>query len=601
MKKEVFMKKLFLFFFVLYVNPIFASPLSLKPIIILMEFKDYKHTDLEKKEKSVVNGWGGSVFTPELYSHMFYEKNDYLDSDGSKHMTASHYFDLESGNTFNLIGSEEDIYGWYTAKKKIKKYGKNHSKYGDRLNASKLVVEGVENLIDKNIDFSKYDLDNDGIIDSIIIIHAGKGEQWNNSLGSKAIWPFFNKFEDINKGKYYSFKDSKGKIWKINKFAIIEEDLTLDLFIHEVGHFLGLNDLYQHNSPIMYWSIMANLYSGYIPGKFPNSMGAYPRFILQHEFEKKGYPSKWANIKEFDLDYIKQNPQELFIFPSIEKNKINLIKINLDKNSDHKKYYLLEWRDPDEHGIDAGLNHTLEKISYQGGLLIWYIDESNTDENGKPIQKFLNGSRFASIVDADPSPIFITKEDGVYPYRSNKYNMYDAAFSLRSTHPIIEKGYNFTLYHENLPYTPYFSSQQILYPQYSKRKNTAILGEDLKIILHEDYKSFGKVILFSGKIGEDDHHFSLYTTDKYFLIKSPSLYDIQVVMAKLDSNNNVINRKIIPLAKIEPGIFKGMIPNPKEKWKIEYIREARSGEYTAVYNSEFTDGWGIKIENTNDK
>lgn len=596
------MKKTFFFFFilcVLYGNPALSSNMTIRPLIVLMEFPDYRHTDLEIREDTVINGWSGYIFTPELYSKMFYGDNDYINSDGHRQMTATHYFHLESGDTFDLKGSSDDIYGWYMAKNNIKYYGKNRSKYGDRRRAGNLVPEAMKYLSKENIDFSKYDLDNDGIIDCLIIIHAGKGEQWNNSLGSYAIWPFYNRFPHINKGKYHNFKDSRNRSWKVDKFAVIEEDLTLDLFIHEMGHFLGLNDLYQHDAPIMYWSIMASLYSGFIPGRYPNSMGAYPRFVLQKYFEKNRWNSNWANIKEYDLEDIKKNHRELFLFSSSDKKRVNLIKINLEKKSPEyphsKRYYLLEWRDPKEGGIDEGLNHTLEEISYQGGLLIWYIDESRVNEKGIPIQNLAEGSRFASIVDGDPSPIFTIKNGFLYPYNSNKYSMYDAAFSLRDTESIAQNKNNLILYHELLAYTPYFNSVQVLYPQFSDKENAYLPDEDLKVLLLEDYTSFAKISIFSHDLDVLNNDFRAFMDRNNIFIKSPFPYDLSLVMARVDSANNITDRKIIRLEKLKPGLFRGIIPKPQKQWHMEYIREERPNEYVAIYNNRFTHGWGIDV------
>jgi immune inhibitor A len=574
--------------------------MTIKPLIVLMEFPDYKHTDLEKKEHSLSNGWDGYAFTPKLYSKIFYGEDDYTEADGHNHMTAAHYFSLESGDTFDLKGSHGDIYGWYMAKKNIKYYGKNLSKYGDRKRASNLVIEAMENLSKENIDLSKYDLNKDGIIDCLIIIHAGKGEQWNNSLGSYAIWPFFNKFPDINDGKYHNFRDSKGKIWKIDKFSVMEEDLTSDLFIHEMGHFLGLSDLYQHDAPIKYWSVMANLYSGSIPGRFPSSMGAYPRFVLQKDFEEKGYNSNWANIKEYDLKEIKKNHQELLLFSSSDKKRLNIIKINLDEKSPEspksKRYYLLEWRNPTEEGIDSGLIHTLEGISYYGGLLIWYVDENRVKEDGKPLQKLLNGSRFASIVDGDPSPVFRIEDETLHHHISNNYSMYDAAFSLRDTEPIIHNKKNLILYHEHLAYTPYFNSVQTLYPQYYDKEHDYLPDEDLKVLILEDYTSFGKISLFSHDVDISNHDFKAFVDKDHILIKSHSPYDLSLVMARIDSEDNIIDRKIIELEKLKSGLFQGTIPKPVKEWHTEYIRESRPNEYEAIYNNRFTHGWGIDIK-----
>ncbi len=573
-----------------------------------MEFPDYKHTQLEKKETSLVNGRSGRNFTPELYSKMFYKKPTYTGSDGRNYITAAAYFNLESGKSFDLIGSKEDIYGWYTAKNNISHYGENLPKVGDRINASKLVPEAIEHLLDKTIDFSKYDLNSDGIIDSIFIIHAGKGEQWDNFLGHDAIWSFSNKFSDINNEKPYLFKDHNNKIWKIDKFSIIEQDVPLDLFLHEIGHSLGLHDLYTHDSPVAYWSIMGDIYCGKITGTLPNSFGAYPRFFLQNKFQNQGFISNWANIKEFYLNDLIKNPQEIFLFPSGDKKRVNLIKINLDhssktksKNISSERYFLLEWRNNEKDGIDSGLNYNLEKIPYQGGLIIWYIDESTVDKDGKFSQELFRGKRFATVIDSDPSPVFKVENNTFSIHNSNKYNMYDAAFSLRNTPPILFPQNKTGFYHNNLVYSPYFYSLGSISPQYKKYKSTILPKEDIKILITEDHVSFGKIAFYSGNINKIYDKLEVFIGKNYFLIKSPSTYELDAVVARVNSKNEISERKNIDLEKIHSGLFKGTFVDSSGSWHLEYIREFRPNEYRCIYNSKFTNGWGFVEKNINTK
>ncbi|RYM06735.1 M6 family metalloprotease domain-containing protein [Sporolactobacillus sp. THM7-7] len=88
-----------------------------------------------------------------------------------------------------------------------------------------------------------------------------------------------------------------------------------------------------------------------------------------------------------------------------------------------KQYYLLEWRT--QHGVDQGLGHIrrgASLMSYDPGLLIWYVDESFSD-NWTGIHP---GEGFLGVVDADQH--LIRWSDG--NVGSTRYQMHDAAFSL---------------------------------------------------------------------------------------------------------------------------------------------------------------------------
>ncbi|MCS5422934.1 MULTISPECIES: immune inhibitor A domain-containing protein [Psychrilyobacter] len=300
-----------------------------KPLTVLIDFPNYKYSDLHRIEKELVNHRRGDEFTPELYRKMFFNPEEYSGYNGQKLLSAKKYFDLESRGTFILEGSEQDIYGWFTAPNPIEFYGKNISEEGDRIRAAYLIILSINKLIEKKVDFSQYDLNEDGVIDGLIILYAGKGEHLPNSLGSRAIWPHFNRIKNISESRFYYFKDHNNKIWKIDKYALVPQDIPLDLYIHEIGHFLGLSDLYKGDSTIGYWSVMGDLYCGEIIGSKLNSLGGYHRYNLQTKYNDKNTPAFWAQIKNYDLNQIKKGGRFLKLYTINNKNFDNLIKIDL--------------------------------------------------------------------------------------------------------------------------------------------------------------------------------------------------------------------------------------------------------------------------------
>lgn len=302
---------------------------TFRPLTVLMDFPDYDYTSLHLREKELINNRRGDEFTPDLYRRMFFAEEDYTAYNGEKLISAKRYFQLESGGTFSLEGSRKDIYGWYTASEPAEHYGKNINKTGDRREAAALVREAIDKLVEEKVDFSRYDSDGDGIIDGIVIVYAGKGEQFPNSLGSMAIWPHYNTFPDIFRGPFAYFSDHQGKRWILNKYSLIPQDLPLDLYIHEVGHFLGLSDLYGRNSTVGYWSSMAYLYCGDIVGSKLNSLGGYHRNNLQNIYNMKNIQTFWAQTKEYDLADLKRKGAFVTLYSSKHKKSDNLIKINL--------------------------------------------------------------------------------------------------------------------------------------------------------------------------------------------------------------------------------------------------------------------------------
>jgi immune inhibitor A len=89
-------------------------------------------------------------------------------------------------------------------------------------------------------------------------------------------------------------------------------------------------------------------------------------------------------------------------------------------------YYLLEWRS--HNGIDAGLAHIrrgASLMSYDPGLLVWYVDESYTD-NWTGIHP---GEGFLGLVDADQK--VVKWSDGVPA--ASRFQLHDAAFGLEKS------------------------------------------------------------------------------------------------------------------------------------------------------------------------
>ncbi|GLI58167.1 hypothetical protein PM10SUCC1_36810 [Propionigenium maris DSM 9537] len=318
---------------------------SIDPLTILMDFPDYRYMDLEKKERELTNNRRGVEFTKELYAEMFFSEDTYTAFNGEKFMSANKFFRLESGGSFSLKGSTKDIYGWFTAEYPMEYYGKNTREKGDRVGAANLVREAIDKLVELQVDFSKYDTNGDGLIEDIVIIFAGRGEQFKNAMGSNSIWPHVNSFSDISRGPFAYFRDHNGKKWMINRFAMLPQDLPLDLYIHEMGHILGISDLYGSNSTIGYWSSMSEIYSGDIIGSKINSYGAYHRNNLQNIYNQKNIQTFWAQTKEYNFDYLNRGGVVVSLYNSNLKKADNVIKINLPNkklnvsHNNNKMYY----------------------------------------------------------------------------------------------------------------------------------------------------------------------------------------------------------------------------------------------------------------------
>lgn len=330
-----------------------------KPLVVLMEYKDYKHTEINEKDGQSVNDFNyakykGEDYTPEHYQNIFFGENTYKGADGKDYVSMRRHLFEESGGSFDFNGG---VAGWYETKHDAKYYGALDPLYTnggtDQNNAAKLALEALENVSkDPKIDLSQYDVEDpmdidgdgnyfepDGVVDTLIVLHAGIGEEFTGgSLGSDAIWPFQGKFYEYGAAGYTmpQVKDIKGNNMKACKFILMEQNLPPDLMVHEYGHYLGLPDLYGYDGstpPVQYWSQMGGSYTGPVCGVYPLSYGGFGRNMLQQVGRNKNVELNWAKDTTISLDQLKEKGKTITLDEeSVNGKNLNLINITLPGN-----------------------------------------------------------------------------------------------------------------------------------------------------------------------------------------------------------------------------------------------------------------------------
>jgi M6 family metalloprotease-like protein len=183
-----------------------------------------------------------------------YYKELFETGTASNSLTWRKYYQDMSNNNLNLTF---DIYGPYTASNTHDYYGANDTN-GNDVYPDTLVKEAVQALIadkDATVDFSDYDNDNDGVVDSIIVIHQGSGEESSGTAGD--IWSHaYNITSAGLTADGVSFSSYAAQ----PEFGSTAGDSTIGVFTHEFGHVLGLPDLYDTTyttSGVGQWSLMA--------------------------------------------------------------------------------------------------------------------------------------------------------------------------------------------------------------------------------------------------------------------------------------------------------------------------------------------------------
>lgn len=222
------------------------------------------------------------------------------------------------------------------------------------------LFEKIITRADKYIDFSEYDKDNNLIISpdelDIVIITAGYEESYYRPIESKAV----SGVQIIEADYVYSdnvYLDTyvlSGELM-YNSETFQDEISSIGIVCHELGHQLGLPDLYDtdySSSGLEFHALMASGSSLYVPnyieGTIPAPMTAWSRiqvnFIEPIEIKKSGKYTLYAQSSD----------------------KYNILKI---PTLNPKEYFLLENRQIE--GFGEAWTYYME----QGGIAIWRINE----------------------------------------------------------------------------------------------------------------------------------------------------------------------------------------------------------------------------------
>lgn len=176
-----------------------------------------------------------------------------------------------------------DVYGPYTLENDQAYYGANKSDGGiNTQRMQTLMKEACELAVKGGVDFSKYDENNDGIVDNIFVYYAGYNEA--DGGGENTIWPHRSIVSDrptFGGKKVYDYactselKTSQGR--KLGQMC------GIGTFCHEFSHVLGLPDMYNTTNSKAYtvgqWDLMASgNYNN--EGRTPISHSAFERFML---------------------------------------------------------------------------------------------------------------------------------------------------------------------------------------------------------------------------------------------------------------------------------------------------------------------------------
>ncbi len=135
-------------------------------------------------------------------------------------------------NSRGLFRFEADVIGPIDLSKSMAYYGY------DEDNVPDMVVEACRAAAAQGVDFSRYDFDNDGVIDGVHIIFPGQGEEVTDD--EDAIWShMWNVWDEVKlNGKTLDVYSCSAE------FSYTDDWAYIGTLVHELSHVFGLPDLY---------------------------------------------------------------------------------------------------------------------------------------------------------------------------------------------------------------------------------------------------------------------------------------------------------------------------------------------------------------------
>lgn len=281
--------------------------------------------------------------------------NDSVIFNMSKGANSMHnYFKEVSYDKYNVTGecvwNSSSTTGWYTANTTEAYFGMremyNPPKVGYG-NARELVYQAVK-LAEPDVNFSEYDVDNNGWVDHLMVVHAGLDDAAD---GDSTGWDWDPQIWSHRGGTFIITDEGPF----IGGYTMLAEKSAMGVFAHEYGHDIGLYDWYNTSKGpdiVKKWELMSGgSYNTYGGKDTPAHMSTWNKeFLGWHTPIVVNETNNNQGIKTVRATSEPINDSTSF--------KVNLPGTN--------EWYYVENRWKNTSSFDAGLPDS--------GIMIWHID-----------------------------------------------------------------------------------------------------------------------------------------------------------------------------------------------------------------------------------
>ena len=299
-----------------------ALPETIKVLVLLVDFSDVK-------ADTIIHG-------RQWFQRMLF--------DPTNPQSLTSYFMANSYGQLDVTG---EVYGWFRAKQKLSYYADGQRGMGNYPKNAEGMIEDAVGVADPYVDFSRFDVQPpDGVVDYLLVVHAGQGYEWT-----------------LNSNDIHSHAGTiRGKLAdgvKVTSYATEPEDGRVGTFAHEMGHLLGLPDLYDvtlNSYGLGMWSLMSYGSWGGGDGSLPVGLDAWSKAHL-------GFLSPVAlskNAAGLAIPCVEDEPYALRLW---------------SEGASGSEYFLVENRQAKSY--DSYL------ANFGEGLLVYHIDERYSDNSGQ--------------------------------------------------------------------------------------------------------------------------------------------------------------------------------------------------------------------------
>lgn len=259
--------------------------------------------------------------------------------------------DVYLKSSYGLLDLESEAYGWVTLPQTEAYYADKKSGLSD--NFLEAVIGALDLVAKGSLDFRSFDGDSDGFVDTLTLLHSGYAAEWGSTDAYGASmydriwshkWGFpssqqWRSSNGIGVNRYVAVPS----LWGTGGSSIGR----IGVIAHELGHYLGLPDLYggMGGTGIGSYGMMANSWG------FDGSQYYPPMFSPWSKIQLA-----WLNAKTITKS------GRYSIQPSATVQDV--YRINISNST--SEYLLIENRQALDFDVKLP----------QGGLCIWHIDEN---------------------------------------------------------------------------------------------------------------------------------------------------------------------------------------------------------------------------------